>query len=88
MYLTFADILDEFVTVYLYDILIYSETQWEHLMNLRKVLKRIQNLRKCEFKKDYNKYLGRKVGYRNVQVDQSKSFTVSTWHTPTFVKKL
>ena len=55
--------LNEFITVYLNDILVYSETQQEHLMHLRKVFKRIKNsklgckLKKCEFGKDYIKYL-------------------------------
>ena len=67
MKLKFADVLNEFITVYLYDILVYSETQQEHLMHLKKVFERIKNsklgckLKKREFGKDYVRYLGYKI---------------------------
>jgi hypothetical protein len=36
------DYLDDFVTVYLDDILIYSQDPFEHAIHVRKVLKRLQ----------------------------------------------
>ena len=60
----FREYLDEFVTVYVDDILIYSKTFTEHLKHLEKVLQALQKarikikLRKCKFAKSKIKYLG------------------------------
>ena len=43
MNLELAEMLNEFITVYLDNTLVYSETQKENLMHLRKVFERIKN---------------------------------------------
>ncbi|PHJ18928.1 retrotransposon ty3-gypsy subclass [Cystoisospora suis] len=60
----FINELDEFVVVYLDDVLVYSESKAEHLNHLRRVLQRIKDqqlsvgIRKCGFVTQKVKYLG------------------------------
>ena len=60
--------IDDFVGVYLDDILVYSVTAEEHELHLRKALERLRQhklktkLKKCEFGKPRVKYLGHVVG--------------------------
>src|SRR5207248_9360816 len=60
----FIDYLDDFMTVYLNDIIIYSQDPMEHETHIRKVLKRLQerglqaDLKKCEFNVTRTKFLG------------------------------
>ena len=59
--------IDDFVLVYLDDILVYSDNAEEHEAHLRQVLDRLRKhklqakLKKCEFGKPYVKYLGHVV---------------------------
>ena len=63
--------LDDFVIVYLYDIMIFSKTWEEHLKHAKQtldVLKRENlyvKLSKCEFGKTSLNYLGHIVGEEN-----------------------
>ena len=58
------DFIGNFVIVYLDDILIFSQTEEEHMKHLRYVLERMQqekllvNVKKCTFMKPYLVYLG------------------------------
>ena len=60
--------IDDFVLVYLDDILVYSDNAKEHEAYLRQVFDRLRKhklqakLKKCEFGKPYVKYLGHVVG--------------------------
>ena len=49
--LTFAEMINQFVIVYLDDILVYSETEEEHLAHLRKVTGRTESLSHTECRK-------------------------------------
>ena len=74
MNLTFADMLNEFIIAYFDNVLVYSETQKEHLMHLREVFERNKSsilcckLKKYDFGKDDIKYLGYKIVYHLTQV--------------------
>ena len=70
-----AGYIDDFVLVYLDDILIYSDNAIEHKAHLCKVFDRLREhklqakLKKCELGKPYVKYLGRIVGSGELHVD-------------------
>eukprot|EP00253_Pinus_taeda_P004086 PITA_04086 len=70
--------LDDFVIVYLDDIMIFSKTWEEHLKHVKQtldVLKREKlyvKLSKCEFGKAFLNYLGHIVGGGELKIDPSK----------------
>ena len=82
------DSLDEFVLVFLDDILIYSRTKEEHLQHIRTVLKKLQDekfygrLKKCDFFKKEVEYLGFDVGEYGLKPSLSKIKVILEWPTP------
>ena len=67
--------IDNFVLVYLDDILVYSNNAEEHKAHLRQVFNRLREhklqakLKKYEFRKLYVKYLGHVVGSGELRMD-------------------
>ena len=84
--------IDEFVFVYLDDILVYSDNANEHELHLRKVFdwlwlhKLYAKLQKCEFGKPHVKYLGHVVGSGELRVDSDKVAAVLDWEPPVDIK--
>jgi len=82
--------LDDFVIVYLDDILIFSKTWEEHLKHVKQtldVLKREQlyvKLSKCEFCKTSLNYLSHIVGGGELKIDTSKVAIIVNFPTPKF----
>ncbi|KAH0611537.1 uncharacterized protein H6S33_010802 [Morchella sextelata] len=80
--------LDQFVTAYLDDILIYSETLAEHKEHIRKVLKVLDESHvhlkpeKCEFIVQETKYLGLILTPDGNRMDPKKVVDVLEWSTP------
>jgi hypothetical protein len=74
----FMPFLDNFVIVYLDDILIFSETWDEHVRHVKQVLDTLQRenmyakLSKCEFGKIALVYLGHIIGGGQLKIDPSK----------------
>lgn len=89
---TFLDYLDEFVTIYIDDLLIYSATLEEHQIHVRKVLERLRELgieadiKKCEFHQRSTKFLGFIISDEGIKVDPEKVEAVTDWAAPTTVK--
>ncbi|KAJ5290754.1 gag/polymerase/env polyprotein [Penicillium angulare] len=89
-----ADCLDVFATVYVDDILIYSETLEEHIQHVRHVLERLRGaglqaaLHKCEFHVEETKFLGFIVGVDGVRADPDKVAVIKDWETPTTVRRV
>ncbi|PHJ15615.1 retrotransposon ty3-gypsy subclass, partial [Cystoisospora suis] len=81
----FLEELDDFVTVYLDDVLVYSKSREEHLRHLQRVFAKIREQRlyvklsKCEFCKQQVKYLGFVLSQNGVAADPDKLKTIRDW---------
>ena len=81
----FREFLDQFVIVFIDDILIYSRTEGEHAEHLRLVLQTLRNhqlyakFKKCGFWLREVQFLGHVVSSRGIAVDPSKVSAVREW---------
>ena len=81
----FCDMVDVSVTIYLNDILIYSDNLKQHWEHVRKVLRhlRLHSLYactdKCEFDTDMIEYLGYILSPTGLCMDESKVQTIQDW---------
>jgi hypothetical protein len=91
MHETFREYLDDFVLVFLDDILIFSKTLEEHERHVKAVLEKLRasklyaKERKCEFFKTEVEFLGHMVGRDGVRMMDDKVKAISEWPTPTKV---
>ncbi|KAJ9548163.1 LOW QUALITY PROTEIN: hypothetical protein OSB04_020706 [Centaurea solstitialis] len=80
--------LDEFVIVFIDDILIYSKTVEEHDEHLRKVLEMLKReqlyakFSKCEFWLKEVQFLGNIVTQEGIKVDPAKIEAIKDWESP------
>lgn len=88
------DILDDYVTAYLDDILIYSKNEKDHIEHVREVMKRLEkaglqiDLHKCEFHTKKTKYLGLIITPGGIEMDPEKVRAVVDWLPPTTKRQL
>ena len=80
--------LDQFVVVFIDNILIYSQSEEEHEDHLRAVLQVLRDhqlhakFRKCEFWLTEVKFLGHVMSASGVSVDPEKIEVVMSWERP------
>ncbi|GJX70679.1 putative reverse transcriptase domain-containing protein [Tanacetum coccineum] len=80
--------LDKFMIVFIDDVLIYSQTQEEHVEHLRLVLgllkkeKLYAKFSKCEFWLREVQFLGHVINGNGIHVDPSKIEIVKNWKSP------
>jgi hypothetical protein len=85
----FMDYLEKFVVVFIDDILIYSQSEEEHLDHLKMVLQRLREhqlyakLSKCEFWIDEVLFLGHIINKDGLVVDLKKVADIPNWKAPT-----
>ena len=85
----FHDYLDQFVVVFIDDILVYSRDREEHGKHLRIVLQILRDrklfakLSKCEFWLEKVQFLGHVISKDGVVVDPAKVEAVMEWQQPT-----
>ncbi len=90
----FRNMLDRWVIVYIDDILIYSDTQEEHVRHVRSVLKQLLQhqlyvkAEKCEFYQTNTSFLSYVISQDGVSMDDKKVQAVLDWPQPQTVKEL
>ena len=88
MHRIFQPYLDQFVVVFVDDILIYSQSEWEHEYHLRIVLQLLRDhqlyakFSKCEFWLTEVRFLGHVVSASGVSVDPEKVEAVMSRERP------
>ena len=88
MHRIFQPYLDQFFVVFVDDILIYSQSEWEHEYHLWIVLQLLRdhqlyaNFSKCEFWLTEMRFLGHVVSASGVSVDPEKVEVVMSWERP------
>ena len=94
MNMIFRPYLDQFVIVFIDDILIYSGSGEEHAEHLRIVLQTLwehrlyAKLSKCQFWLDSVAFLGHIVSAEGVSVDPQKLEAILNWKPPTSVTEI
>ena len=84
----FREYLDEFLVIYLDDLLIYSDTLEEHKRHVRLVLKRLQEAglyvkpQKCQFHKSKVSFLGFMISAEGIHMNPNKVEAVLGWERP------
>jgi hypothetical protein len=90
----FMEYLDEFVVVFIDDILIFSKTEEEHKKHLRFVLEKLRSnqlyakFSKCEFWLTEVAFLGHVISAGGVLVDHGKVRDRLNWMPPTNVSEI
>jgi hypothetical protein len=91
----FQDLVSEgVVVVYLYNILVFTETIEEHREVTRRVMeilskhKLFLKLDKCEFEKTKVEYLGVVISHNSVEMDPVKVAGIAEWPAPTGKKEV
>ena len=83
-----SDLLDISCIVFIDDILIFSQSQEEHVRHVQQVLERLGDrklyckLSKCEFFKDQVGFLGFVVGPEGVQMEPERVQVIQEWPEP------
>jgi hypothetical protein len=94
MHETFRQFLDDFVLVFLDDILIFSKTLEEHERHVQQVLGVLRKEKlyakesKCELVKTEVEFLGHIVGRRGLSMVEEKVKAISEWPTPRNVSEV
>ena len=81
-------ILDRFCTAYLDDILIYSESEEQHIEHVKQILEALMKAglqvkpQKCEFHTNNVEYLGFIITTEGLRMDPAKITTIIEWPIP------
>ena len=90
----FKEYLDQFVVVFIDDILIYSKSREDHEVHLRLILQRLREnklyakLKKCDFWMEKVAFLGHVVSKDGICVDPAKVEAILNWEQPKTVTEV
>ena len=90
----FRPFLDQFVIVFIDDVLVYSRSEEEHEQHLRLVLQTLREhqlyakFSKCEFWLEQVQFLGHVISGAGIQVDLAKISAVLSWQRPRSVSEI
>ena len=85
------DVINDYVFIYLDDILIFSETLGQHVRHvLQQLLENclFAKAEKCEVHRDTVQFLGFVVAKGSIKMDPAKTQAVTSWPTPAGRKEL
>ena len=88
------DFLGKFCSVYLDDILVFSDTKKEYKEQVNAVLKRLESVglqvdvKKSEFMVQETKFLGVIIGADGLRIDPEKIAAIVNWNVPTNIKQV
>ena len=91
---SFREFLDQFVTAYLDDILMYSDNERKHEQQIFKMLRKLRernlhlNIDKCEFSMSEVKYLKMYIEKNDIKMNLEKIKTILKWKTSKSVKNV
>jgi hypothetical protein len=89
-----AGLVDVTCIVYLDDILIFSDTEEEHVDHVKEVLRRLRQaklfvkLSKCEWHTRHTEYLGYTISPKGVSIDPERVKTIQDWPLPRNVRDI
>jgi len=90
----FREWLDDFVVIYVDDILVYSNSTEEHMEHLQKVFQRLKKnklyakFEKCEFGVTKVDFLGHRITQESLKMDDHKVKAILDWKPPRSVPTL
>lgn len=90
----FRDLLDHTVLIYLDDILIFSDSEEEHVKHVKQVLARLVDNKlyakaeKCEFHVTTTEFLGFIVPANGISMASNKVDAIMSWPLPTKVREI
>ena len=85
----FRSYLDQFIIVFINDILIYSRTEEEHTKHLQISLQTLRsNQLYAKFRLDEVKFLGHVINEHGISLDSSKVDAVLSWNRPTYATEV
>jgi hypothetical protein len=90
----FLDFLDEFLVIYLNDLIIYSDNLQNHQKYIKKVLQRLReidlqaNIDKCEFHIFETKFLDLIIKRDEVRINSVKIQAIIEWVTSKHLKEI
>ena len=85
---TFREFLDNFRTICLDDILVYSQTREEHIVHVRKSFKMLRKhkiyakVSKCTFEATQTEHLGYILKGKGIYISPHKTEAIEKWPTP------
>ena len=85
----FHDCIDNFIVIYLDDLLIFSSTMEEHLEYLKKVVLRLKekclyaSTKKCSCLQEEVEFLGLRVGRDGIHIGRGRVEAIEEWRKPT-----
>jgi len=90
----FSDLLDVYIMIYLYDILIYSNNMYKHHQHVKKVLMYLckasfyAKAEKCKFHSKSVEYLGYILSPSGLTISNDKVKIIQDWPEPKKVKDI
>lgn len=94
MQATMSDLVFQIVLIFLDDLLVFSATFQDHLVQLETALTRLRETglkvkrEKCHFLQSKVKFLGYTVSGKGISIDPDKITAVQQWPNPSTVKEL